>query len=44
MKGTGDAHRTLVILSALVVAASLCALAARFTASATGAAAASASV
>jgi NNP family nitrate/nitrite transporter-like MFS transporter len=31
MKGTGDLHRTLLILSALVVASSLCALAARFT-------------
>jgi NNP family nitrate/nitrite transporter-like MFS transporter len=40
MKGTGDAHRTLVILSAFVVAASLCALAARFTASRTDAVAA----
>jgi NNP family nitrate/nitrite transporter-like MFS transporter len=31
MKGTGDVHRTLLILSALVVASSLCAIAARFT-------------
>jgi NNP family nitrate/nitrite transporter-like MFS transporter len=31
MKGTGDLHRTLVILSVLVVASSLCAIAARFT-------------
>jgi NNP family nitrate/nitrite transporter-like MFS transporter len=31
MKGTGDVHRTLLILSVLVVASSLCALAARFT-------------
>jgi NNP family nitrate/nitrite transporter-like MFS transporter len=31
MKGTGDVHRTLLILSALVVVSSLCALAARFT-------------
>ncbi|GAB3456256.1 MFS transporter [Massilia terrae] len=44
MKGTGDAHRTLVILSVLVAAASLCALAARFTVNATDSAAASASV
>jgi NNP family nitrate/nitrite transporter-like MFS transporter len=31
MKGTGDVHRTLLILSALVVVSSLCAIAARFT-------------
>lgn len=30
MKGTGDLHRTLLVLGALVLASSLCALAARF--------------
>jgi NNP family nitrate/nitrite transporter-like MFS transporter len=40
MKGTGDVHRTLLILSALVVASSLCAIAARFTISQADAAAA----
>jgi NNP family nitrate/nitrite transporter-like MFS transporter len=43
MKGTGDVHRTLVILSALVVASSLCAIAARFTIRAGDTAAAAAS-
>jgi NNP family nitrate/nitrite transporter-like MFS transporter len=44
MKGTGDVHRTLLILSALVVASSLCAIAARFTIRAGDTAAAAARV
>jgi NNP family nitrate/nitrite transporter-like MFS transporter len=40
MKGTGDVRQTLMILGALVVVASLCALGARFSSSATVAAAA----
>lgn len=39
MKGTGDIGQTLTILSALVLVASLCAIAARFTMTAEGAAA-----